>query len=247
MNLQTRSAPVLKFPTSCRTPVQAVSGWKWPTGPALQYRRSLLNVLKNAGLMQLFGQKSSLTIKAVQKQQSITEMSNYAIQAICCKAIKEYAGNLGNKSDAAVIDRMLNWLTQQCSTSGSELPEAIRQAPEQTILGLGNESTAKSLQQMGAMCREPWHYGCMMEVCYDHGLLSDRTQATAFARTLVALGIVRYQGPDALHKLAGKIASTVKKMPVSYRNLGNELREYRDKCENLAACLSEVRDKTNYL
>ncbi len=161
-------------------------------------------------------------------------MNDYGIQIIHYSAIREYVGSLSDQRDAAVINRMLNWLSQRCAASGAKLPAAIRQAPWLTIRGFGSEDIARSLRRMGSRCREPWHYGCMMEVCYENGLLFDRTEATGFARTLVALGIVRYKGPDALHKLAGTIASVLKMMPVRYRDCGDNLLAFRDKCQSIS-------------
>src|SRR5574344_1973335 len=82
-----------------------------------------------------------------------------------------------------------------------DLPVKILKAPERTIKPPHSMFVIRTLRKAGAVCRDPWHYACLMAVCDDHGLLIDRTCYTDFARTLVAWGIVRFTTEKAISQL----------------------------------------------
>ncbi|MDO4497693.1 MAG: hypothetical protein Q4B58_07705 [Bacteroidales bacterium] len=115
------------------------------------------------------------------------------------------------------------------------LPDILA-APEKTIRSATNNFVIKTIQKAGELCKEPWHFACLMAVCDDHGLLIDRTAVTNFARTMVAWGIVKLENERTIPQLANSMGYTMKLLPLRYKNWGAELKAQRDKCESLAAC-----------
>lgn len=115
-----------------------------------------------------------------------------------------------------------------------DLPVKIMQAPAETFKSATNRFVIRTLQEAGRLCKDPKHFACLMAVCDDHGLLIDRTAYTAFARTLVAWGIVPFTTEEELKQLANSIRFAMKDLPKHYREWGSDLRKERDKCESLA-------------
>lgn len=115
-----------------------------------------------------------------------------------------------------------------------DLPIKITRAPEETIKGATNTYVIKTLQEAGATCNEPWHFACLMAVCDDHGILKDRTNLIGFARTMVAWGIKPFESEEGVKQLANSIRYTMNELPLRYKEWGDNLRKFKDKCENLA-------------
>ncbi len=118
-----------------------------------------------------------------------------------------------------------------------ELPAEITEAPQTVIRGYGNGFVTRRLQEMGSMCIVPWHFSCMMAVCFDHGLLIDRTRITAFVRTLIALYIIPFTGKEVIRKMANSIGANMRRFPLHYLQWDDSLKDFRDKCVSLASCL----------
>ena len=136
-------------------------------------------------------------------------------------------------------------VTQECNQKVEDgllfpipegLAEEIVTAPAHTFSFAENKYMIGRVQEAGALCKEPWHFACLMAVCDDYGILVDRTALTDFARTMVAWGIVELKEEGTVKRLANSMRHTMEKLPLRYKEWGNELKAYRNKCEALAQC-----------
>lgn len=117
------------------------------------------------------------------------------------------------------------------------LPPAVANAPETVIRRSDNRFVIGRIVEMGRICRQPWHFACLLVVCDEHGILVDRTQVTGFVRALIAYGVLPYRGNSYVRKIANSIRFTLSKLPLRYMEWGNALSSYRNMCIRLAGCL----------
>lgn len=103
-----------------------------------------------------------------------------------------------------------------------------------------SEFVTGRIRSMGMLCHEDWHYACMMAVCDDHGLLVCRTQLTEFVRMLMAMGLVKCPDDNAVRRMARNIGRVVRRLPLCYREWGDDLKLFRNKCISLADCLDDT-------
>lgn len=133
----------------------------------------------------------------------------------------------GGKAPTADDDRLLIQIP-------GDLPVTIMNAPEAAIKQSTNKFIIRTIQDAGMTCKEPWHFACLMAVCDDHGILVDRTNVTAFARTMVAWGIVTFSSEEQIKQLANSMGYTMKKLPLRYKDWDTSLQSFKNKCESLA-------------
>ena len=72
-----------------------------------------------------------------------------------------------------------------------DIPEWLKEDLAKTFTSFSNRIVPVTIKSAAKTCTKPEHFACLMEVCYDHGILTDISDIRGFAKAMVGLGCYR--------------------------------------------------------
>ena len=129
-----------------------------------------------------------------------------------------------------------------------DIPEWLKEDLAKTFISFSNSIVPFTIKSAANTCTKPEHFACLMEVCYDHGILTDISDIRGFAKAMVGLGCYRPRiktkgnakgemqtWEEAVNSLANSMLNTTNKLKRDYKALPetSALKDLKSKCLSL--------------
>ena len=129
-----------------------------------------------------------------------------------------------------------------------DIPEWLKEDLDKTFISFSNSIVPLTIKSAANTCTKPEHFACLMEVCYDHGILTDISDIRGFAKAMVGLGCYRPRiktkgnakgemqtWEEAVNSLANSMLNTVNKLKRDYKAWSetSALKDLKSKCLSL--------------
>jgi hypothetical protein len=129
-----------------------------------------------------------------------------------------------------------------------DIPEWLKEDLDKTFISFSNSIVPLTIKSAAKTCTKPEHFACLMEVCYDHGILTDISDIRGFAKAMVGLGCYRPRiktkgnakgemqtWEEAVNSLANSMLNTTNKLKRDYKAWPetSALKDLKSKCLSL--------------
>ena len=129
-----------------------------------------------------------------------------------------------------------------------DIPEWLKEDLAKTFTSFSNRIVPVTIKSAAKTCTKPEHFACLMEVCYDHGILTDISDIRGFAKAMVGMGCYRPRiktkgnakgeiqtWEEAVNSLANSMLNTVNKLKRDYKAWPetSALKDLKSKCLSL--------------
>ena len=129
-----------------------------------------------------------------------------------------------------------------------DIPEWLKEDLAKTFTSYSNRIVPVTIKSAANTCTKPEHFACLMEVCYDHGILTDISDIRGFAKAMVGLGCYRPRiktkgnakgemqtWEEAVNSLANSMLNTTNKLKRDYKAWPetSALKDLKSKCLSL--------------
>lgn len=135
-----------------------------------------------------------------------------------------------------------------------DIPEWLKEDLAKTFTSFSNRIVPVTIKSAAKTCTKPEHFACLMEVCYDHGLLTDISDIRGFAKAMVGMGCYRPRiktkgnakgemqtWEEAVNSLANSMLNTTNKLKRDYKAWPetSALKDLKSKCLSLGKIFEE--------
>lgn len=135
-----------------------------------------------------------------------------------------------------------------------DIPEWLKEDLDKTFTSFSNRIVPVTIKSAAKTCTKPEHFACLMEVCYDHGILTDISDIRGFAKAMVGLGCYRPRiktkgnakgemqtWEEAVNSLANSMLNTTNKLKRDYKAWPetSALKDLKSKCLSLGRIFEE--------
>ena len=135
-----------------------------------------------------------------------------------------------------------------------DIPEWLKEDLDKTFISFSNRIVPVTIKSAAKTCTKPEHFACLMEVCYDHGILTDISDIRGFAKAMVGMGCYRPRiktkgnakgeiqtWEEAVNSLANSMLNTVNKLKRDYKAWPetSALKDLKSKCLSLGRIFEE--------
>lgn len=135
-----------------------------------------------------------------------------------------------------------------------DIPEWLKEDLAKTFTSFSNRIVPVTIKSAAKTCTKPEHFACLMEVCYDHGILTDISDIRGFAKAMVGLGCYRPRiktkgnakgemqtWEEAVNSLANSMLNTTNKLKRDYKAWPetSALKNLKSKCLSLGKIFEE--------
>ena len=135
-----------------------------------------------------------------------------------------------------------------------DIPEWLKEDLAKTFTSFSNRIVPVTIKSAAKTCTKPEHFACLMEVCYDHGILTDISDIRGFAKAMVGLGCyhprIKTKGnakgemqtwEEAVNSLANSMLNTTNKLKRDYKAWPetSALKDLKSKCLSLGRIFEE--------
>lgn len=135
-----------------------------------------------------------------------------------------------------------------------DIPEWLKEGLSNTFVSFSNSIVPVTIKSAAKTCTKPEHFACLMEVCYDHGILTDISKISDFAKAMVGMGCchprVKTKGKakgemqtweEAVTSLANSMLNTTNKLKRDYKAWPetSTLKDLKSKCLSLGRIFEE--------
>ena len=129
-----------------------------------------------------------------------------------------------------------------------DIPEWLKEDLSKTFVSFSNSIVPVTIKSAAKTCTQPEHFACLMEVCYDHGILTDISKISDFAKAMVGMGCyrprIKIKGKakgemqtweEAVTSLANSMLNTTCKLKRDYKAWPETatLKDMKSKCLSL--------------
>ena len=137
---------------------------------------------------------------------------------------------------------------------GDDIPEWLKEHLSKTFVSFSNRIVPVTIKNAAKTCTKPEHFACLMEVCYDHGILTDISDIKGFAKAMVGMGCYRPRiktkgnakdemqtWEEAVTSLANSMLNTTNKLKRDYKAWpdSSTLKNLKSKCLSLGRIFEE--------
>lgn len=135
-----------------------------------------------------------------------------------------------------------------------DIPEWLKEDLAKTFTSFSNRIVPVTIKSAAKTCTKPEHFACLMEVCYDHSILTDISDIRGFAKAMVGLGCYRPRiktkgnakgemqtWEEAVNSLANSMLNTTNKLKRDYKAWPetSALKDLKSKCLSLGRIFEE--------
>ena len=137
---------------------------------------------------------------------------------------------------------------------GDDIPEWLKEDLSKTFVSFSNRIVPVTIKSAAKTCSKPEHFACLMEVCYDHGILTDISDIKGFAKAMAGMGCYRPRiktkgnakgemqtWEEAVTSLANSMLNTTNKLKRDYKAWPETaaLKDLKSKCLSLGRIFEE--------
>lgn len=137
---------------------------------------------------------------------------------------------------------------------GDDIPEWLKEDLSKTFVSFSNRIVPVTIKSAAKTCSKPEHFACLMEVCYDHGILTDISDIKGFAKAMVGMGCYRPRiktkgnakgemqtWEETVTSLANSMLNTTNKLKHDYKAWPENatLKNLKSKCLSLGRIFEE--------